>query len=84
MDGQPFSSILLSSSESAAVLKIFSQMAPHVQSQEDSVYSLPSQGVDKNVLVLVFPIIFSQSHSVQILHNEFLYFGPQWIPPILK
>ena len=67
MDGQSFSSILLSSSESAAVYKNFSQMAPHVISQEDSVY-----GVDKNIRVLIFPIIFSQSHSVQILHNEFL------------
>ena len=84
MDGSPFPSTLETSTESAAVYKIFSQMAPHAQSQEDSLYCLPSQGVDKNILILIFPIQFSQSVSVQILRNKFLQFGPQWIQPILK
>ena len=84
MDGPHFPSPLQTSTESAAVYKILPQMAPHEQSQEDSLYCLPLQGVDENILILIFPIKFSQSVSVQILHNTFLQFGPQLIQPILK
>ena len=72
MDGPPFYSTLQACTASEAVCKILSQMAAHVQSQEDPLYCLPSQGVEENVLILIFPIIFSKSHPVQILHNTFL------------